>query len=190
VLGRLSTSRVGDRRIKHRSRRVIDVCHAARLVFVESQVRLDSAKYCPIHHQSLFLFHTSPRHLQLQSELPETSHRPCMLRQGAGTARRLVLAQTHNLRPTGPHRAPVLQISTNSITLLLPAPTRRCAPPFVRRISMSVPSEAAKASSAQPEWYNPTRDAEEPVLKVHNSLTRSKVGRRTLVANGVAILHV
>jgi cysteinyl-tRNA synthetase len=48
---------------------------------------------------------------------------------------------------------------------------------------MSVPSEAAKPSSAQPEWYKPTPEAEEPVLKVYNSLTRSKVSRRDIVGS-------
>jgi hypothetical protein len=48
---------------------------------------------------------------------------------------------------------------------------------------MSVPNEAAKTSAAQPEWYKPIQDAEEPVLKVYNSLTRSKVGRRGVISS-------
>ena len=41
---------------------------------------------------------------------------------------------------------------------------------------MSIITEAPKASSsAQPEWVQPLPEVEEPVLKVYNSLTRSKV---------------
>jgi hypothetical protein len=40
---------------------------------------------------------------------------------------------------------------------------------------MSNIDDAPKSSSSQPEWVKPVKEAEEPVLKVYNSLTRSKV---------------
>ena len=45
-----------------------------------------------------------------------------------------------------------------------------------RSLSMSVAQELPKASSSTPPtWYEPQREVEEPVLRVYNSLTRSKV---------------
>ena len=54
---------------------------------------------------------------------------------------------------------------------------------------MSIITEAPKASSsAQPEWVQPLPEVEEPVLKVYNSLTRSKVSLRA--RGGGALTHV
>ena len=44
-----------------------------------------------------------------------------------------------------------------------------------RPIAMSIITEAPKPSSSQPEWRRPQARVEEPVLRVYNSLTRSKV---------------
>ena len=47
----------------------------------------------------------------------------------------------------------------------------------IRSISMSVITEAPKASSSssQPEWIKPINQEADPVLRVYNSLTRNKV---------------
>ena len=46
--------------------------------------------------------------------------------------------------------------------------------PPARSFAMSSPVEA-KASTSMPPWKKPTREVQTPVLRVYNSLTRSKV---------------
>lgn len=47
-----------------------------------------------------------------------------------------------------------------------------------RSFTMTTPVDLPKASSsAMPEWVRPIKEVQEPVLKVYNSLTRTKVRR-------------
>ena len=64
-----------------------------------------------------------------------------------------------------------------------PPPRRTNKTDSQRSFSMSIITETPKASSsAQPEWVKPTPEVPEPVLKVYNSLTRSKVRLYNLFA--------
>jgi hypothetical protein len=59
--------------------------------------------------------------------------------------------------------------------------TRTRPQTFVRNCSSFVGKKSAGSLAMQPPWNVPTKVHEEPVLKVYNSLTRTKVRRRTSV---------
>lgn len=66
--------------------------------------------------------------------------------------------------------------SSRHLARLRLARPRRTPPPLAR---LCTPAAAPHSMSvAQPPWSPPVRTAPEPVLKVYNSLTRTKVGAR------------